>query len=277
MPEDRIEDVEFLLQWLYCGLHHRNALYFDVTDHYVYQKLYIHFIYHQSGLEHSEIDLAVSKYAAWKYSTNLERKAKVSRRKMPLNITPHNLIPKPQQQARNTSQPLSASASTSLPPAPLVPKPRVSQSRPQPPPFGPLIRLYILADKYNIDTPSSTDSFLHPKHGHGNTSLRNQIIQRIKAIHILANCVPDIEDVERLWTCVPVDTEGLKSVIVEMYAGLSRGAFGKVFGVGSGRHVEGEKECEWHPEFLWDLLVRKVLGYGEKGRRAVEWRERLKC
>lgn len=283
LPEDRVEDIEMLLQWLYSSGRCRNASMSNIVNTCEYHDLYKHFIQYQTGLEYPEIDAAVSKYASWKFTRDLEPKTEVPQGKLRVIDEPATDT---NTQAQQDAQQDATDDQTVPPPpssftAPSLSKPSTPQSlqnlyRPAPPPFGPLIRLYILADKYDIDGAT----ILHS--GQQYKGLRNQIVQRVKAIRRLANCVPDIKDVARLWTCVPVDTEaewGLKEAIVDMYAGLNHDAFKRVFRVerpqggqngvggvgdregvteGQGRADVGEQD--WHPEFLKELLVQKVLG-----------------
>lgn len=130
--------------------------------------------------------------------------------------------------------------------------------RPAPPAFGPLMRLYILADRLNLDG-----------------GLKGLLCERTKEVGLLASAVPGKEDVWRLWEALPrrVDEaaqargstsdaepresgslrrgqeEDLKAVVVEMYANM-RGwlVFEEV--------NENDEGFDWHPLFMKALVVR---------------------
>lgn len=127
--------------------------------------------------------------------------------------------------------------------------------RPSPPAFGPLIRLYILADQLSV---------------HG--GLNRAICTRVKEVGAAAAAVPSKEDLWRLWDGVPkpasradegvkdlhandgltqvkTGEEDLKSVVLEMYANMRGWAvFEDV--------DEGEESFDWHPLFMRALVIR---------------------
>ena len=128
-------------------------------------------------------------------------------------------------------------------------------SRPSPPAFGPLIRLYILADRLSV---------------HG--GLNSAICARVKEVGGAAAAVPSKEDIWRLWDGVPKlagraeegvkgvnaddglarvtdDEDDLKSVVVEMYANMRGWAvFEDV--------DESDESFDWHPLFMRSLVIR---------------------
>lgn len=58
--------------------------------------------------------------------------------------------------------------------------------RPDPPSFGPLIRLYIIADKYSITTDTE--------------ALKTLICRRVQTMARTAHCIPNKDDITHLWT-----------------------------------------------------------------------------
>ena len=126
----------------------------------------------------------------------------------------------------------------------------VALKRPKPPAFGPLVRLYVLADKFDIK------------------ELKSEICRRVREVGKEAKCVPEREDVQLLWDGIVEEADmGLKNTIVEMYARLRCKSFRAVFS------ADGENE-EWCQGFMGELVVR-LLGRGEnlKGRKDREGEE----
>jgi len=116
--------------------------------------------------------------------------------------------------------------------------------RPPPPMFGPLIRLYILADRYDI--------------GDG---LREEIVQKFRWLGCAGSCVPGREDVRLLWNWV-VGADRLKEVVLQMYAGLKGKGFGRVFLGNDTENGEG-----WHLTFVTDLLIVMFSKQEEKRKQ----------
>ena len=111
----------------------------------------------------------------------------------------------------------------------------------QMPAFGPLVRLWLLADKFDVMG-----------------GLREEVCERVRVVSEQGNVVPGREDVWALWEgcCVGgggggmgVDGEGegdLKRVVLECFVGRRTG----------GMFVDGEGEgVMWHPAFLVDLVA----------------------
>jgi hypothetical protein len=155
-------------------------------------------------------------------------------------------------------------------------------TRPSPPSFGPLIRLYILADKYDL-----------PR------SLKKDICRRVDQVGRVARCVPATWDVENLWENVPqqptwgddspIGTD-LKETIVNMYSDLDKRSFQNLFFQADSKGATGNtapatspdgsentanptevqpaadgeaKTCSdddvctsWHPVFMRDLMAK---------------------
>lgn len=131
-----------------------------------------------------------------------------------------------------------------------------------------LINLYILADKYDIEPNHDFSVSSLPPWG----GLRRQIVHRIRAIWRLGDIlVLDVNDIERLWTSVPVDTEGdmgLKDAFIERLACQEFKTLRLYFTVRSwmnDRQMKlsvGSRKREdrvWHAEFLQDLMVRRTF------------------
>ena len=114
----------------------------------------------------------------------------------------------------------------------------VEITRPRPPGFGPLIRLYVLADKYGI------------------ARLRDEICDRVREVAVEGNCVPGRED---LWVlCEGVIGGKLRELVLDLYMGMKTGGLirGET-GYGNG-DSGGDGEVDWHEGFLRELVV-KVL------------------
>lgn len=131
----------------------------------------------------------------------------------------------------------------------------VPPPRPPPPVLGPLIRLYILADKYDIRNPRtlSPNSRLHSNASRAlhRTDVRHQITRRLYMIHTLTHTAPNHEDISRLWESVPVDVlgrDGLKETIVGIFKGLKRNEIEELF----------TNEQDWNADFLRRLLLARA-------------------
>ena len=143
---------------------------------------------------------------------------------------------------------------------------RKQRRRPRPPAFGPLIRLYIIADKYDVCG-----------------GLKEDIVDRADEVSKLSNCVPDAEDIWGLWDGVveSVDSKegeqskvSLKVKVLELYAGLNFRSMRSLFAEGGdevkegggneeggyGKEEDGGELEMWHPTFLRDLLLHMVQG-----------------
>lgn len=148
--------------------------------------------------------------------------------------------------------------------------------RPRPPAFGPLIRLYVLADRLGV---------------HG--GLKSAICTRVREVGNAAAAVPSKDDLWRLWDGVPKllgrsregwkatsfggamvqgeeQEEDLKSVMLEMYANMRCWAVFEDVDVD-----ERGEEFHWHPLFMRALVVR-LLREQRAVREAARSKE-LKC
>lgn len=120
-------------------------------------------------------------------------------------------------------------------------------SRPPPPAFGPLIRLYLFADKYQVGL-----------------GLKDLICDVVREVAEGCNAVPGRGDVEMLWEGLPEGNvlSGLKRLVVDMYVGMK-----------TDRLLRGEGEEAgggggWDEGFLRDLIGALKAGRLE-GRRSV--------
>lgn len=119
--------------------------------------------------------------------------------------------------------------------------------KPGPPGFGPLIRLYVFADKYGVEL-----------------GLRDLICDVVREVAEEANAVPNHQDVELLWeNTLPhrprgghphgLQVGGLRRLVLDLYAGMKTD---KLLA-----HEDG-----WHVGFLRDL-VAWIRGEWKEGRR----------
>jgi hypothetical protein len=137
------------------------------------------------------------------------------------------------------------------------------RKRPRPPAFGPLLRLYILADKYDVQG-----------------GLRADIVRRVEEVSREANCVPDREDVGMLWDGLLEDVgcgEGLKSAVLRLFVGLDGRSLRGLFR-DDGEGVGEEEYVGWHPGFMRDLLLamfeakESAVAAEKEMRGGVGWR-----
>jgi hypothetical protein len=150
--------------------------------------------------------------------------------------------------------------------------------RPNPPAFGPLIRLYILADRLSV-----------------HAGLKSAICRRVREVGNAAAAVPSKDDLWRLWDGVPKllgrsgdgvkatgfggamvlggeQGEDLKSVVLEMYANMRGWVVFEDVDVD-----ESGEEFDWHPLFMRALVVR-LLREKRKVREAARNKEsKCKC
>lgn len=137
--------------------------------------------------------------------------------------------------------------------------------RPGPPAFGPLIRLWILADRLSVQG-----------------GLRGEICARVREVGERAAAVPSKDDIWRLWEGMPKlegsgvmesggeQEEDLKEVVLEMYANMRGWA---VFEEGE----ESEEEYDWHPMFMRALVVRLLREKREVREAARSKEAKCKC
>ena len=294
LPEDRPEDFAYLLQWVYWQLSNApfNAVVFgqpsqlDRKEDSGSSDL---------GLWHPSIDIPLSHYHAYRAMKKADKVLTTVVQKMsngapylssvdamdwhfalaqqgtqhvqsqPQAALPHTLS----NDVSRDNEPVLADAGSST--SQQQQKPELQ--RPPPPAFGPLIRLYILADKYSLPE-----------------SLKRDICSRVRDVGKEGRCMPDADDIALLWESLLEDAgqdhvEGgavnLKDTVLGMYEALSMKSFRGLFfpaasaspestraetGTGSQtRHVlvDDNQAWQWHPLFMRDLLVRKFEGEGD--------------
>ena len=203
LPEDRPDDIRFLLQWAYwraAGLplqksssetqvpssasitHYSSACLIQLAKQYS--------VAH--GLWHVQIDPALTALHKYRHERALVAKAEV-----------HGDIS------------------------------QLIMPRPTTPTFGPLVRLWLFAERYDV-----------------RGGLKDEICDRILEVSRFGNAVPGKEDVEMLWDgTFVIDGKakmGLRALVLDLYVGM------RCFG-----HFDGE-EGQWHKGFLIDL-VRKLM------------------
>ena len=287
LPEDRPEDFAYLLQWVYwqlsnspCGTHASDP----------YPALISLQDTHTSVLSlwHPSIDIPLSHYQAYKAMKQADKVIAAAAEKLTdsppylssvdandwqfgLALQPNIQAPQAQRTlAYETAKDSTQSPNEGIqPPSPQKPK----LVRPPPPIFGPLIRLYILADKYALPT-----------------SLKRDLCARVRDVGREGKCVPDADDIAMLWEGIFEDASGkseregnqtsLKETVLEMYEALSNRSFRGLFYPSSiapttstgaeatekraqsstQLQVEGDEAFQWHAVFMRDLLARKFEG-----------------
>ncbi|KPI39886.1 uncharacterized protein AB675_11538 [Cyphellophora attinorum] len=228
LPDDRPDDVSMLLQWAYWQilLEKTQSLVNTSTATTASPTPTAKATSRSALLYHHSIDPSVHRYQRWKAEKRLLKE-------------------------------------TFGPSSPEVRGFKKQRKRPRPPAFGPLIRLYILADKYDVQG-----------------GLRADIVRRVEEVSKEANCVPDREDMDMLWDGLLEDVGcegGLKSAVLRLFVGLDgRSLRGLFRDIGDG---EGEEECVgWHPGFTRDLLLamfeakESAVAAEKEMRGGVGWR-----
>lgn len=272
LPEDRAADCAMLLRWLYSSDHSNNSEFLPL---------------HQPGLEHEEIDDAVQRCRTWRdrngspqnnqentmhgpsfnYNDVYIDDADDASRMRPFGKDdvhaagsrerPPTLHHGPWAAMLNTIAQSAAVARDALTKDPGSETTTTDNPRPEPPALGPLIRLYILADKYLISEassqyPTSSNVTKSPEVVAGNLERPNhikyQILLRLQTINRMIKVVPDREDVDRLWSSITVDAKNdpLKMGILKMYAMLSQRERKKIV---------YDDTRRWNYDFLMDLFV----------------------
>ena len=286
LPEERPEDFAYMLQWVYWRLSNQHDRDFGAAG---------------GGLWHAGIDEPLEAYRLYREKRKIVRQAdsvqkeKEGRQRYTGATSTIGAIvsgmPVPQAQPLPPSQPTQTQAAidtvTSNDATPQNPEQASTQpsksklTRPQPPAFGPLVRLYILADKYSLPT-----------------QLKQDICTRVRDAGREARCVPDADDVALLWdsTLEHVSTShsdeeepNLKAVVLTLYENLGVRSFqGLFFGVastsdsalpmengeamGAGIAAQGvadevgdgyEDAWKWHPNFMRDLMHRMFAKVNE--------------
>ena len=233
LPEDRPEDIAYLLQWTYWQL--SNMPLIAATSELADRAAL--------SLWHPSIDIPLSHYQAYKTVTKANKVVKDLAGKM---MEGEILVSQVDaldwqfaiEQAPSQTVPDASvhEAQTQTQPSNLEMKPQ----RPPPPTFGPLVRLFILADKYALPM-----------------SLKQDICQRVRDVGKTGKCVPDADDIFLLWDSIYSDVDqntDLKQVVLEMYAALSLASFRGLF-FGHDKKANDEEDVEkWHPLFMRDLM-----------------------
>jgi BTB/POZ domain len=267
LPEDRPEDFAFLLQWVYWKVSNEVT---GAEDAHACAG---------TGLRHPSIDLPLAEYNAYRERRRAERSL-VEKVKEECHNPVHQLALGLPFASANGMQPLQAQVpsdgatenieSIESTTDTLAEKQRLR--RPAPPAFGPLIRLYTLADKY----------ILPPL-------LKRMICTRVRDVGREGRCVPDANDVALLWDSVVEeagveersrDNDNLKTAMLDMYAGLSVKSFKVLFlstaskedardgdGQGGTPTPEADRAWQWHPVFMRDLMARMFEKANGKERK----------
>jgi hypothetical protein len=106
--------------------------------------------------------------------------------------------------------------------------------RPQPPVFGPLIRLWLLAERPDV--------------GGG---LRDEVVKKVLEVSSVGNCVPDREDVGVLWKGAGPGGGKLKELVLDLYVGMRCGG---VFSQDDGEEGNAPDGGQRHEGFLRELV-----------------------
>lgn len=99
--------------------------------------------------------------------------------------------------------------------------------RPHPPAFGPLIRFYVLAERYQIGL-----------------GLRDLLCDVVAEMAREGNCVPNAQDTARLWRNT-MGNNGMRRLVVDLYVGMKTEKL---------LRREEEEGGGWDGEFLLDLV-----------------------
>lgn len=249
MPEDRPEDWAYALQWIYSVLSSST--------------LGLACLHSATSLWHEDVDVPLTRYQEYRMMKRAEKHRVVESQQPSIDASvkatePTDDIDVTTPAENNVQRNISN-------PTPTI-------KRPPPPAFGPLIRLYILADKYSLPA-----------------ELKLDICRRVEEVGRLGKCIPDQGDVWNLWDSVleppkeAVDRlsaeelksqGGLKDTILDMYRDLNVSSFGNLFFRFSAARAassankeddededDGDKDddvaCDnWHPVFMRDLMAR---------------------
>ena len=298
LPEDRPEDFAYLLQWVYWQLSNAPL---SIQPSEQFPAVISLQASDSSALSlwHISIDIPLSHFHAYRALKKAEKVISAAVKEHPeaqpylstvdANDWHFGLAQQPPiqqgqilaltQQTFATEAPKETSPVPADTASPSSPWQKQKLVRPPPPVFAPLIRLYILADKYSLPT-----------------SLKRDICNRVQQVGTEGKCVPDAENIVMLWdgvleTASQQEGTNLKDTVLGMYAALSTKSFGGLFycsstnassshlvGLEDGRgqaqaHVTtdvkvrdgGEEAYQWDPVFMRDLLARKFEGRGHVG------------
>ena len=209
LPEDRPEDIAYLLQYL------------SSRDLYTTNSIPISAVVEKALLYHEKIDESLQYYVRW---CDMRQAMKRSG-------------PWRDRSARRQGAPASPKTGPILHLKAVDHQQDELYIRPEAPAFGPLFRLYILADKYDIQM-----------------NLRPSIIRRVQEVGREGRCVPEREDLTLLWDGVLEDESvGLKKAVIDMWAGMStKNTIRLLKPLVNGNLMTGD---QWHQGFLLDLNI----------------------
>lgn len=297
LPEDRVTDWAMLAKWLYSGGSETNRLSAKDVEQLNGLGLLAQMREKQPGLTDSTAISAAVDYVTWRKDRDCRRsKATVDVSKPAPNFRIVVMPTRHQELHGQALERIKAGVPAKdvekeldciiVGEAGITGEERTTESkapRPAPPALGPLIRLYILADKYAIDDAARRPSLFEPRwpspassdsadaatpRNTNKTSIKQQIVLRLRAINKLMNVVPDREDIERLWSNIIDKHDPLKLTIVEIYARLTKMSLERIIDSDNTvttrsetdvkwSGVDGAEDVEWHPGFLRQLLVSR--------------------
>ncbi|KAK5079879.1 hypothetical protein LTR70_005317 [Exophiala xenobiotica] len=295
LPEDRVADWAVLAKWLYSGGSETNTLSANDVEQLNGLSLLAQVVEKQPGLTDSTAMLAAFDYVTWRQDRDSRRgKTTVDVSKPPPSsrFHPYRLHEQALEKikagvaAEDVEKELDCIIVGAADIAGKEGRTEPEAPRPAPPALGPLVRLYILADKYAMDESARRSSLFEPRspspassdsadaataRNPNITSIKVQIILRLRAINKLANVVPDREDIERLWSNIIDKHDPLKLTIIEIYARLTKKSLERIIDSNNTNItrsetdvkwsvVNGAEDVEWHPGFLRQLLVRRESG-----------------
>ena len=209
LPEDRPEDIAYLLQYL------------SARDLYSTNSLPVPAVAEKALLYHKLVDESLDFYVRWCDKRQAMKRAGTWR----------------DWSARRQGAPMSTETGPMYHLTAVHYQQVEMYIRPPAPAFGPLFRLYILADKYDIQM-----------------DLRPSIIRRVQEVGRVGKCVPEREDLGLLWDGIlEHESVGLKRAVIEMWAGMSPKNATRIFKpLVNGNLIIGE---QWNQGFLLDLNV----------------------
>ena len=209
LPEDRPEDIAYLLQYL------------SGRDLYSTNSLPVPAVVETALLYHKLVDESLDYYVRWCDKRQAMKRAGTWR----------------DWSARRQGAPMSTETGPMYHLTAVHYQQDEMYIRPQAPAFGPLFRLYILADKYDIQM-----------------DLRPSIIRRVQEVERVGKCVPEREDLGLLWDGIlEHESVGLKRAVIDMWAGMgNKSAIRLLKPLVDGKLIIGE---QWNQGFLLDLNV----------------------
>ena len=219
LPEDRAEDWKRMIHWLYTDGFVGHTLRQHHLENKSRRQLFSIIQSRQPGLIDDSMTASINEYLTWKDQSSISKPYR-GLSDEELSKTLEECLSKAGIRRHITGEDLL-----------LIRALRIEKrqargecsKRPNPPMFGPLIRLAILADKYGIGLT-------------GPFGLQQQIALRIDCVSRIVNAVPDQEDVQRLWLEIPGSNHPVKHIIASCYARLSESNYERLVG----RHKDKE-------------------------------------